>query len=423
MAGRNYGVGDPARASEATYDYASGDVERPTMVADLSELVEGDVRFDEYTRQLYATDASAYEAVPIGVVMPKSTADASAVVEYCARWEIPVLPRGGGTSLAGQAVNEAVVLDFSRYMGDVLAVDADPDDPTVTAQAGTVLAELNETIAPEGLKFGPDPAAGDRSVLGGAVGNNSTGAHSLVYGKTDYYVEEVEAVLADGSVHRFAEIAVDDLRARADPDADAWGPNGPDSDLLPRIYAEVARVLDEEADEVDARYPDLKRNVSGYNLDVLVDEARGERPLPDDSGVDPESEPGTVNLARLLAGSEGTLAVVTEATVSLAPVPETKAVALLTYDDLLDAMEDVEPILEHDPCAVEVMDDVLLGLARETAEFREVVGMLPPGTDSVLLVEFYAASAAEGRRKVADLVADRLDDVETTAEPSDGAAD
>ncbi|SDM83861.1 Fe-S oxidoreductase [Halogranum gelatinilyticum] len=400
---------DPDPATEgANYDYVSDDVARPGLVADLERLVDGEVRFDSYSRQLYATDASAYEQTPIGVVMPTSTADVVAVVSYCADRGIPVLPRGGGTSLAGQTVNEAVVLDLMTHMADVEHVD--PAARTATAQTGVRLGDLNKELEAHGLKFAPDPAWGDKSALGGAIGNNSTGSHSLKYGKTDYYLEEAEVVLADGTVTRFGEVAVDTLREEADADAD---------DLLPRIYAEVVRILDEEADEIDARYPDLKRNVSGYNLDMLLDEFRGERRTPDDRAVDPDSEPGTVNLARLLAGSEGTLGIVTEATVSLEPVPNTAAVALLTYDDVLDAMEDVAPILEHDPAAVEVMDDVLLDLARETAEFRDVVGLLPEGTDSVLLVEFYAEDDDHGRQQVADLVADRVGDVDTETDPSD----
>ena len=408
----------PRGDARAEYDYTGGDTARRGLVSDLSKLVDGDVRFDEYTRQLYATDASAYEVLPLGVVMPTSTADVAAVVSYCADREIPVLPRGGGTSLAGQAVNEAVVLDFSRYMDDVLAVDSDA--ATATAEAGTVLADLNAAAAEYGLTFGPDPAAGDRSVLGGAIGNNSTGAHSLVYGKTDHYVAECDVVLADGTVHTFGEIDVDELRAKADPDADAWGVDGPPSPLLPRIYAEIVRVLDEETSEIDDRYPALKRNVSGYNLDMLVAEARGERPTADGSGIDPASEPGTVNLARLLAGSEGTLAIVTEATVSLEPIPETKSVALLTYEDVFDAAADVAPILEHDPAAVELIDDVLIDLALDTAEFHDVAASLPDGTRGALLVEFYAESDAEGRGKVADLLRARAPSVTPEADPTDG---
>ncbi|SEW15733.1 FAD-binding and (Fe-S)-binding domain-containing protein [Halobacterium jilantaiense] len=384
---------DPAADSDADYDYVSDSVERPALLADLRARVDGDVRFDSYTRQLYATDASIYEVLPVGVVFPTSTADVAAVVEYCADEGIPVLPRGGGTSLAGQTVNEAVVLDFKHDMDGFVGVD--PESETARAQPGITLAELNDELAEHGLKYAPDPAWGDKSVLGGAIGNNSTGAHSLVYEKADGYLESAEVVLADGTVTTFGWVDTDDLDDLADPDGD----------LEARIYAEVQRVLDEEADEIRERFPDLKRNVSGFNYDRLLADAE---------------EHGAVNVARLLAGSEGTLGIVTKAEVSLEPVPEETAVAMLTYDDVVDAMRDVAPILEHDPSAVEVMDDVFLDLARDTDEFRDVVDLLPEGTDSTLLVEFYADSETEARQRVANLVADRL----PTATPAgDPAAD
>jgi FAD/FMN-containing dehydrogenase/Fe-S oxidoreductase len=379
----------PTADARAEYDFVSDEVSRPGLVADLRARVDGDVRFDTYSRQLYATDASAYEQTPIGVVFPESTDDVAAAVSYCAGREIPVLPRGGGTSLAGQAVNEAVVLDFTRHMDDVLAVS--PEEGRAHVQAGTVLDELNAELAPHGLKFAPDPAAGNRSAVGGAIGNNSTGAHSLVYGKTDAYVEECEVVLADGSVETFGEIEVSELRDRADADGD----------LLERIYAEVVRIVDEEADEVRERFPELKRNVSGYNLDVLVEEA----------------ETGTVNLARLLAGSEGTLAVVTEAEVSLEPVPETKAVSLLFYESVLDAVTDVQHVLEHDPAAVELIDDVLIGLAEDTAEFEDVAALVPADAEAGLLVEFYADDDDHGREQTAGLLGDRVPEADSEVEP------
>ncbi|MHB9286434.1 FAD-binding and (Fe-S)-binding domain-containing protein [Halobacteriales archaeon Cl-PHB] len=388
------GDADPAADSRAEYDYVVGAVERPDLVAGLRERVAGDVRFDEYSRQLYATDASAYEVTPVGVVFPRSTDDVAAVVSYCADREIPVLPRGGGTSLGGQTVNEAVVLDFTRYMDDVRSVD--PDTQTATAQPGAILGEVNAGLAEYDLKFAPDPAWGDKSALGGAIGNNSTGAHSLQYGKTDAYVESCEVVLADGTVTEFGEVDLDTLRA----DGDRKG------DLEERIYAAVARIVDEEGETVESAFPELKRNVSGYNLDRLVADA----------------ESGSVNLARLLAGSEGTLAVVTEATVGLEPVPETKAIALLEYDSLLEALEDVAPILEHDPAAVEVLDDVLLDLARDTEEFGALVeSTLTPETGAVLLVEFYAESDSDGRQQVADLLADRIPKTTAKAVPREGA--
>ncbi|WP_254767062.1 FAD-binding and (Fe-S)-binding domain-containing protein [Salinilacihabitans rarus] len=410
----------PAADPRADYDYRSDDVDRPALVDDIERLVDGDVRADSYSRRLYATDASIYEVTPIGVVFPTSTADVAAVVEYCAEREIPVLPRGGGTSLAGQTVNEAVVLDFTRYMDAVVEVDSDAR--RATAQAGVYLGTLNEALSPHDLKFAPDPAWGDKSALGGAIGNNSTGAHSLQYGKTDAYVEECEVVLADGTVTTFGEVAIEDL-----PDLAAG------DDLESRIYAEVARILDEDGDLIEETYPDLKRNVSGYNLDWLVSEARGTSERANGEAVsedargaergvgEPDADGGTINLAKLLCGSEGTLAIVTEATVSLEPVPETKSMALLAYDSVLDAMRDVAPIVEHDPAAVEVLDDVLIDLARGTAEFAGVTEMLPDGTGAVLIVEFYADDPADGRRKVANLLADRCPavDPEGEADPTD----
>ncbi|WP_306061650.1 FAD-binding and (Fe-S)-binding domain-containing protein [Natronococcus wangiae] len=371
--------GDPATDRRTAYDYRNDTTNRPDLVSALEARVDGDVRFDEYSRELYATDASAYEVLPIGVVYPTGTEDVAAVMRYCAEHDVPVLPRGGGTSLAGQTVNEAVVLDFTRYMNGVTEID--PEARRARAETGITIGALNRALESTGLKFAPDPSTADRSALGGAIGNNTTGAHSLKYGKTDAYVEECEVVLADGSVERFGETDVDELRSRADPDGE----------FVERIYTEVVRIIDEESDAIEDAYPTLKRNVSGYNLDVLIEEAGS----------------GTVNLAKLLVGSEGTLGIVTEAEVSLESIPNTKSVAVLCYRSLLEAMDDVGAILEHDPVAVEVMDDVILDLARNTEEFADVVDILPDGTGSFLLVEFYADTDAESREMVDQLIDDR----------------
>ncbi|WP_338739999.1 FAD-binding and (Fe-S)-binding domain-containing protein [Haloplanus salilacus] len=384
MAKSNTSLDDvgPALDPRTNYDHRGDSVERPGLAEDLDGLIDGDVRFDDYSRQLYATDASIYEVTPVGVVFPTSTADVSAVVEYCADREIPVLPRGGGTSLAGQTVNEAVVLDFTRDMDGI--VDIDPDARTARVESGAILSELNEALEPHDLKFAPDPSTANRSAMGGAVGNNTTGAHSLLYGKTDAYVEELEVVLADGTVTTLGEVTLEELEAGADPDGT----------LEERLYAEAHRIVEEESDHVEERFPELKRNVSGYALDVLVDEA----------------ESGSVNLARLIVGSEGTLAVVTEVEVSLEPLPEMKALGLLTYDSLLEAMEDVDDILEHEPAALEVLDGVLVDLARELEEFKDVIDLLPDRTDTFLLVEFYADSHEERQEKVEALLDDRIGD-------------
>ncbi len=389
------GRSDPASDDRANYDYAGGEVARPGLVSDLEGAIDGEVRFDDYSRALYATDASAYEMTPVGVVFPTSTDDVAAVMEYCAEREIPVLPRGGGTSLAGQSVNEAVVLDFSRHMDGLL--DYDADSATATAEPGVYLGDLNAELAEAGLKFAPDPAWGDKSALGGAVGNNSTGSHSLVYGKTDAYVESLEVVLADGSAHRFGAVTESEWRERAERD-----------DLAGEVYGALYRIATEEAETIRETYPELKRNVSGYNLDRLVDEYAALQ----------AGERETVNLARVLAGSEGTLGIITEITVSLEPVPETKSVGLFAYDSLSAALEDVSTILEFGPAAVEVLDDVLLDLARDTSEFGDLVReTLPDETESVLLVEFYADSDEDGKRSIANLFADRVPEIDTELDP------
>ena len=382
---------DPISDGRVNYEYSSSEASESGIAADLRSRVRGPVAFDTYTRQLYATDASIYEVLPIGVVKPTDTEDVSAVLEYCYERDIPVLPRGGGTSLAGQTVNEAVVLDFKAQMDEFHGLDEAAE--TARAQVGITLAELNTELEPAGLKYAPDPAWGDKSVLGGCIGNNSTGAHSLQYGKADKYVESLEVVLADGTVTEFGWMDRQELRSKGDPEGD----------LESRFYAEIHRILEEDAQAIEANYPDLKRNVSGYNFDVLLDEAQTH---------------DAVNVARLFAGSEGTLGVITAATVSLEPIPETTSIAMLAYDDVLDAMEDVGPILEHDPSAVEVMDDVFLDLAADRDQFRDLIALLPSGTDSTLLVEFYADSDHEAQQKVADLVADRVPDAETELEPS-----
>ncbi len=371
---------DPTADPAATYDYQGGSIERPDLVADLEARIDGDVRFDEFSRELYATDASNYRVTPVGVVFPKTTADVAATVTYCAEQSIPVLPRGGGTSLAGQTTNRAVVIDFTRHMDTVQSVD--PERQCVRAQPGITIAHLNQAVADEGLKFAPDPAWGDKSALGGAIGNNSTGAHSLQYGKTDAYIESAEVVLADGTVTTFESMSLEELRAKGDPEGS----------LEERIYAGVADIVDTHGDAIEDQYPDLKRNVSGYNLDLIVEEAR---------------ETGAVNLARLLAGSEGTLGIVTEAEVSLVEIPETTSMALLAYENLIDAVSDVKAIVEHDAAAVELVDDVLLELAADTPKFATLVDMLPEGTGAVLLVEMAGPDEVTTRNAIAELLADR----------------
>ncbi|MFP4591570.1 MAG: FAD-binding and (Fe-S)-binding domain-containing protein, partial [Halobacteriales archaeon] len=325
----------------------------------------GEVRADDYSRHLWATDASLYREVPVAVAFPRHRDDVVAAVRACADHDAAVLPRGSGTSLAGQTVNEAVVLDCSRHLTAIGEPDVDAGE--VRVEPGVVMDELKAALRPSGYTFAPDPAWAAYSSVGGAIGNNSAGAHSLAYGPTDAYLREVEVVLADGSVATLGPTAPEVIADLADATGDP----------LERFYAVVTRLLAEELDTIEAAYPDLERNVAGYNLDALLD--------PDDEG--------RLNLARLFAASEGTLGVVTEATLEIVERPEHVGDVLLSYDDFRVAMADVAGLLETDPAAVETIDDAVLDVARDHPSFADVAAIPPTDAEGVLLVEYFADDA------------------------------
>ena len=224
---------------------------------ELRRVVEGDVRFDPYSRLLYSTDASMYQMEPIGVVIPRHAGDVQAVLELANRENVAVLPRGGGTSLTGQTVNRAVVMDFSRWMQGILEVNR--EEMWARVQPGVVQDELNAHVRPLGLLFGPDTSTSNRATIGGMLGNNSGGSHSIAYGLTVEHVIEITALLADGSRAVFGEVTPEAFRAKMRA-----------SGLEGQIYREVARIRDQHGPEIRRRYPKHWRRVCGYNLDELV---------------------------------------------------------------------------------------------------------------------------------------------------------
>jgi len=274
---------------------------RDTLVTALQAACDGDVRFDEYTRVLYATDGSIYSAQPAGVVFPRDRDDVRATVRVAADHDVPVLPRGAGSSLAGQTVGPGcVVLDLSRHMNDIRAID--PSEQTAVVQPGVVQDDLDDALEPHGLRFAPDPASSNRATIGGGIGNNSTGAHSVRYGITDAYVEECEVVLADGSLIHTRDVVLD---------SPEWDRIVSKDDREAEIYRTVRALVEDNAAEIESRYPELKRSVSGYNLQKVIRE--------DDEGN------RVINLSKLLVGAEGTLGVVVEATLSLVTRPDETA--------------------------------------------------------------------------------------------------
>ncbi|ARS90841.1 FAD-binding and (Fe-S)-binding domain-containing protein [Natrarchaeobaculum aegyptiacum] len=345
--------------SAPTPDAAAAD-----LASDLADSCRGDVRFDEYTRVLYATDGSIYSAQPAGVVFPRDVDDVQAAVRVASAHDVPVLPRGAGSSLAGQAVGPGcVVLDLSKHMDSVLEVDTDARLARV--QPGVVQDDLDAVLEPHGLKFAPDPASSNRATVGGGIGNNSTGAHSVRYGITDAYTEELRVVLPNGEVIHTREVVLD----------------GPEYDEIVEadtreaaIYRTVRQLVEENHDEIDERYPDLKRRVTGYNLDrVIYERADGER---------------VINLSKLLVGAEGTLGVVVEATVSLVTRPGETALALYCFPELQAALRAVPEALEYPVSAVELMDEEVFRLARESDGYAQYAEPIPEETAAALLLEW-----------------------------------
>ncbi|HEY8150328.1 MAG TPA: FAD-binding and (Fe-S)-binding domain-containing protein [Vicinamibacteria bacterium] len=327
----------------------------PDLARDLRRRIAGEVRFDDGTRALYATDASNYRQVPIGVVLPRTVDDVLETLAVCRRHGAPVLGRGGGTSLAGQCCNAAVVVDMSKYLNQVIEVD--PVARRARVQPGAVLDTLRAAAERHHLTFGPDPATHAQCTLGGMIGNNSCGVHSLMAGRTDENVEALDVVTYDGLRLRVGATS-DDERVRIVAEGGRRG----------EIYATLTALRDRHADRIRARYPDIPRRVSGYNLPWL---------LPEHG----------FQLARALVGSEGTCVMVLEATLRLVPSPPARALLLLGYADAFAAADDVPRVLESGPIGLEGFDSGLVGAMKRKGLNLAGVALLPPG-HGWLLVEF-----------------------------------
>jgi FAD/FMN-containing dehydrogenase/Fe-S oxidoreductase len=341
------------------------------LESQLRSTIEGEVRFDAGTRAAYATDASNYRQVPVGVVIPRHEGDVIAALSLAREASMPILARGGGTSLAGQACNAAIVLDFSRYMNRVLAID--PNARTVSVEPGVVQSHLNAGLAPHGLFFAPDPSTKDRCTIGGMIGNNSCGAHSAAYGKTVDNVEAMEAILYDGT-----KLSLQGSMDNAQLDA-AIARGGPEGEL----YSRIRELRDQTADSVREHFPKLPRRVSGYNLDELIPE-RG------------------FNLARAIVGSEGTLATVLRATIRAVPRPNEVGLAVLGFDDVFIAADQTPWLLAHRPEALEGFDQNLPEFAR--IKNMPGVRLLPAGR-AFLIVELGGASRDEARERAERVIA------------------
>jgi FAD/FMN-containing dehydrogenase/Fe-S oxidoreductase len=332
----------------------------------LKKSLRGDVRFDLGSRALYAADSSNYRQLPVGVILPRDAADVEAALAACRATGAAVLPRGAGTSLAGQCANVAVVFDFSRYMNKLGLID--PAAKLARVEPGIVLDRLRDAAEVHHLTYGPDPATHSRCTLGGMIGNNSCGAHGLMAGKVVDNIESLDLVLYDGTRMTVGRTSPAELKALIH----GGGRVG-------QIYADLAKLRDRYSSLILEKYPRIPRRVSGYNLDELLDE-------------------NGFNVARALVGSEGTCATVVAATLNLTNSPPFRVLTVLSFADVFLAADVVPRVLEFGPIGLEGFDGLLVDFMRRKNLAMDDVSLLPPG-GGFLLVEMGAWDAAEAHAK------------------------
>ncbi len=340
------------------------------LEARLRRELKGEALFDAFSRGRYSTDASIYQIEPVGVVVPRDRDDVAAAIAIAREEGVPVLPRGGGTSQCGQTVGRALVIDCSKHMNRLLSVDTAARRAVV--QPGLVLDRLNKTLKKDGLFFPVDVSTSSRATLGGMTANNSAGSRSLRYGIMVQNVRAIDALLADGTAVRAGEV-----------------PGNFGEEVVPERYRDLVRAMRalhrREADEIEARFPKLMRRVGGYNIDTI-----------DDAGH---------NMAKLLVGSEGTLAFFNEIEIELQPIPAHKVLGICHFPTFYGAMDSAQRIVKLGPTAVELVDRAMIELSRDIAMFRPVVERFVKGEPAaLLLVEFAGEDADDNRRRLRQLV-------------------
>jgi len=359
------------------------------LAGELGRNTDAEIRFDGISRMLYSTDASLYQIQPIGVVIPKSPQDVQAVMATANKFKVPVLARGGGSSLAGQAVGQAIVLDFSKYLNRVIQID--PEKRLATTQPGLTIDALNRAAASHGLILGPDPASASRATVGGSLANNASGSHSIRYGMMVDHVQMVKAILWDGSQATFQPVSMEAARSLA-----------AENNWTGRIYRRVLEIVYQNLTEIRDHWPMHWRRASGYNLDrmalpFLTEADRqtltaGSRFRPP---VQHQGSADRINLGQLLVGSEGTLGIITEAALSLVPKPAKAVLGIIPFESVVAACEATPVILETNPSAVELLDKSLMDLARNQPEWRRKMHFISGDPTAVLVVEFDGSSEKE----------------------------
>ncbi len=356
---------------------------------ELRTCVRGEVYADRVSRGMHATDASHYQMMPACVAVPRDEADCIAAVTAAGRHGVPITPRGGGTSLSGQTFGTGLVLDVSKYLDRILEVNV--DERWARVQPGLIRDLLNDHLAPHGLHFAPDPATGNRATVGGMIGNNASGTRSIVYGKTIDHVLACKVVLADGTVMELEPV-----------DADQWRQRSAGAGREAEIYRGVGQVVERNRAEILARYPQVMRRVSGYNLDEFVDGAGYTGPI---GGRNLDGRRAW-NLSNLIVGSEGTLGCVLETKLRLTPLPAATALAIVHFDDELASLRRLPEILAHPVSAVELLDELVIRESLVNTATRQLATFFEGQPKAVLIIETFGDDAADARARIEAVVAD-----------------
>jgi len=362
---------------------------------ELHKHFTGDIRTDLASRILYSTDASIYQIEPMGVALPRTQEDLIAAVELAAKYKIPILPRGAGTSLAGQAIGNALILDCSRWLDHIVEINADQRYAVV--EPGVVLSALNLASAKYGLMFGPDPASAERATMGGVIANNATGAHSILYGMSSDHLISAEVVMADGTPAALGERST------------------LDNPLVSNLYSAVLEIREKYVEAITRNWPRTWRSSAGYRLNYLLPWSSSKPSRWE--GEYPAVNPAHINLAPLLAGSEGTLSIIRRAKVSLVQKPKNTILAVLSYQSIADACDDVPRLLTHHPSAVELIPQMILRAASHIPAYARQMGWVA-GDPAALLVAEFSGDQPQALKAAAL----RLNDVLTIAESKEDQA-
>ncbi len=343
------------------------------FINDLKLNLQGEVLSDDLSLGLYATDASVYQIKPIVIVLPKDEADVIAAVKIAHDHKVSILPRGAGTSLAGQTVGHSMILDFSKYLNQIIEINA--EERWVKVQPGMARDDLNVVLKEHGLIFAPDPATSSRANIGGMIGNNSSGTKSILYGKTVDHVLELKTVLSNGDVCTFGELDAAELAKKTQL-----------SNREGEIYKQFQPLINNNKAAIEAAFPKVMRRVQGYNLDEFIHTDHW-------------------NLAKLVCGSEGTLAVTLEAKLNLELLPKYKSVCVVHFADVLEAIQAVETMLEFQPSAVEILDKTVVDLSRKNLLTKRSCHFIEGNPAAIQIVEFYGQSEADVMERPQAMVA------------------